>query len=91
VATPAVRGVYRVQSGKTEAHRTVILDAAEITTLPQPPPAELREPPVRAGAGSVDVSSEAAFVLILLLALELGLRLYRGARPRPIDAEQPVR
>jgi len=91
VATPAVRGLYRVKGAQHDEPRTVVLDPVEIAALPTPPPAGLREPPVRSGAGSVDVSSETALLLVLLLALELGLRLVRGARSRPVDAPEPLR
>jgi len=91
VASPAVRGLYRVKGDKHDELRTVVLDPAEVTAQPSPPPPGLREPPVRGGAGSVDVSSETALLLVLLLALELGLRFVRGARSQPVDAPEPLR
>jgi hypothetical protein len=91
VAAPALHGLYRVKSAEGEELRTVVLDPAEITTLPTPPAPELSEPPVRAGAGSVDVSAESAILLVLLLALELGLRAWRGARPGAVDSANALR
>jgi hypothetical protein len=80
VATPAVRGLYRITGDSGDELRSVTLEAEEITAEPGLP-AEL-------GSGStgtatsrmVDVSAEAGLVLALLLFLELALRVVRFVR-----------
>ena len=93
VATPGARGVYRVVTSRGEELRTVTADVRELTALPQKVPPGLARPPARAGSGSVDVSAETALILLAILALELGLRIYRGlrsARRSPVDSKTTV-
>ena len=80
VATPSLRGLYRVAESGREELRTAILEPDEITTEPHPPPPG--EAPVTASAGDrgVDVSNEFGWGLVALLALELVLRVARMLR-----------
>jgi hypothetical protein len=86
LATPHVRGTYRVTTDRGEELRTVAVDVRELTALPQKAPPGFSRPPARASAGSVDVSAETALILLSILGLELGLRVARGlsaSRRRP--------
>lgn len=82
MATPALRGSYRVTGEHGEEIRTVTLDPEEITLEPAPPPANAV---AAAGAPSgelLDASSDVAYAVLALLGLELLLRLRRvDARP----------
>jgi hypothetical protein len=77
VASPPIRGFYRVAEAGREELRTAILEPDEITTEPRPPVAEKMADTVREGARGVDVSNEFGWALIGLLALELVLRATR--------------
>jgi len=77
IATPAVRGSYRLTSEHGEEIRTVSIEPEEITLEPAPPPPTAT---VAAGAPSgelLDASAEVAYALLGLLGLELLLRFRR--------------
>jgi hypothetical protein len=83
IATPAVRGAYRVTTDRGEERRTVTVDPQEITAEPVPPPPGAQAA-LEASAGQLsDASPEVAIFLLVLLGLELALRAVRvDARPR---------
>lgn len=76
-ATPTLAGRYTVRVDDRIEQRVVTVDASEITTLPQKPPANSSQARSNARAGSVDASPELGFVALALLALELGVRVFR--------------
>jgi hypothetical protein len=80
VATPALRGLYRVVESGREELRTTLLEPEEITTEPHPPPAEKAAEAAPGGDRGVDVSNEFGWVLLALLSLELFLRVARMLR-----------
>ncbi|HKO47556.1 MAG TPA: VWA domain-containing protein [Polyangiaceae bacterium] len=77
VATPTLAGRYTVRIDEKPEERVVTVDPSEITTLPQKPPESAAKARTSANAGSVDASPELGFVALALLALELGLRVFR--------------
>jgi Mg-chelatase subunit ChlD len=82
IATPSVRGAYRLTTEHGEELRTVTIDPEEITAEPTPPPTGT----VNAGGAPsgqlLDVSAEVAYALLALLGLELLFRARRvDARP----------
>jgi Mg-chelatase subunit ChlD len=81
VASPDVRGLYRVSFDKTAQSRSVVLDPSEVLAAPRTAPRAAAAERA-SGRASVDVSGETALALVALLALELLLRVlrYRGAR-----------
>jgi hypothetical protein len=89
VATPGVRGVYRVSTDRGDELRTVTVDVRELSALPQKAPPGFSRPPARAGSGSVDVSAETALLLLAVLGLELGIRVSRGLRSGRPRASTP--
>ena len=76
-ATPALAGRYTVRVDDKQEERVVTLDPSEITTLPQKPPNGAAQARANANAGNVDASPELGLVALALLALELGLRVFR--------------
>jgi VWA domain-containing protein/aerotolerance regulator-like protein len=76
-ATPTLAGRYTVRFDDKPEERVVTVDASEITTLPQKAPETAAQARASGTAGSVDASPELGFVALALLALELGLRVYR--------------
>jgi hypothetical protein len=81
LATPAVRGLYRVTYDKTVQTRVVAIEPGEVLLAPRAVPAQA----VRAALASrarVDASSETAFLLVALLGLELLVRVIRSRSPR---------
>ncbi|HEY3494557.1 MAG TPA: VWA domain-containing protein, partial [Polyangiaceae bacterium] len=80
IATPTLRGLYRVNGERGEELRNVTLEPEEITSEPVVP--------AEAGAGTagtatsrmVDVSAEAGLLLALLLLCELVFRVVRYVR-----------
>jgi hypothetical protein len=87
VASPALRGVYRVAEAGREELRTVILDSAEITAEPRPPPARAAEKAAPGSPRGVDASNEFGWLLVALLVIELGLRAVRASRERSRGGE----
>jgi hypothetical protein len=93
LATPGVRGLYRVATDRGEELRTVTVDVRELTAQPQKAPPGFAKAPARAGSGAVDVSAETALILLAILGLELGIRVLRGLRSprrRPVDSPGAV-
>ena len=78
-ATPTLAGRYTVRIDERPEERVVTVDASELTTLPQKPPENAAQARANAHAGSVDASPELGFVALALLALELGVRVFRRA------------
>jgi len=76
-ATPTLAGRYELRIDDKPEERVVTVDPTEITTLPQKPPESAARARADANAGSVDASPELGFVALALLALELGLRVFR--------------
>jgi hypothetical protein len=76
-ATPTLAGRYTLRIDDKPEERVVTVDPSEITTLPQKPPDSAVKARASANAGSVDASPELGFVALALLALELGLRIFR--------------
>jgi len=76
-ATPTIAGRYTVRLDDRPEERVVTVDAAEITTLPQKPPENAAQARANAHPGSVDASPELGFLALALLALELGVRVFR--------------
>jgi hypothetical protein len=77
-AQTAIRGFYRVTVDQREELRSVAIEANEITDVPkQRESDELGVSRVQENP-TVDVSNETAFVLLLLLGLELALRVRRS-------------
>ncbi len=76
-ATPTLAGRYALRIDDKPEERVVTVDPSEITTLPQKPPDSTAQARAAANAGSVDASPELGFVALALLALELGLRMFR--------------
>jgi hypothetical protein len=76
-ATPTLAGRYTLRIDDKPEERVATVDPSEITTLPQKPPANAAQARASANAGSVDASPELGFVALTLLALELGLRVFR--------------
>ena len=76
-ATPTLTGRYTVRIDDKAEERVVTVDPGEITTLPQKVPESAAQKRASAHAGSVDASPELGFVALALLALELGLRVFR--------------
>jgi hypothetical protein len=76
-ATPTLTGRYTLRIDDKPEERVATVDPSEITTLPQKPPQSLAQARANANAGSVDASPELGFVALALLALELGLRVFR--------------
>lgn len=77
IFTPELAGRYRVRSADGTEERTVSFDPEEIGATPRPGALEA----VGAGRGKrrpeVDATPEAVLLLIALLALELGIRVFR--------------
>ena len=80
VATPTLRGLYRVTGERGEELRSVTLEPEEITTEPVAPAASGNETSGTATSRMVDVSAETGLVLALLLLAELAFRLVRFVR-----------
>jgi hypothetical protein len=76
-ATPTLAGRYTLREGDKTEERVVTVDPEEIMALPQKPPEGELQARASAKAGSVDASPELGFVALALLALELGLRIFR--------------
>ena len=76
-ATPALAGRYAVRVDERSEERVVTVDASEITALPRKPPENAAQERASAHPGSVDASPELGFVALALVALELGLRIFR--------------
>ncbi|MEI9937749.1 MAG: VWA domain-containing protein [Pseudomonadota bacterium] len=76
-ATPTLAGRYALRIDDQPEERVVTVDPQEITALPQKPPDSTAQTRASATAGSVDASPELGFVALALLALELGLRVFR--------------
>lgn len=74
---PDLAGRYLVRIDDQQEQRIVTLDAAEITALPQKPPSATDAARASGSGANVDASPELGYVALALLALELGLRLYR--------------
>jgi hypothetical protein len=91
-ATPALAGRYAVHIDDKQEERVVTLDPNEITTLPRKPPNGAAQARASANAGNVDASPELGFVALALLALELGLRVFRRlARERGVTSVAALR
>lgn len=86
-AVPAIRGRYFVRVDDETETRTVTLDAAEILAEPRAPPLTAARD-MGEGTALVSASREISALLVLLLAVEVGLRLVRRwvARSRPVAA-----
>jgi hypothetical protein len=90
-ATPTLAGRYTLRIDDKPEERVVTVDPAEITTLPQKPPGSTARARANANAGSVDASPELGFVALALLALELGLRVFRRVtRERGVSAARAL-
>jgi hypothetical protein len=76
-AIPTHAGRYTLRIDDKPEERVVTVDPSEITTLPQKPSDSTAHARANASAGSVDASPELGFVALALLALELGLRVFR--------------
>jgi len=76
-ATPPLAGRYTLRIDDKPEERVVTVDPSEVTTLPRKPPENAARARANAHAGSVDASPELGFVALALLALELGLRVFR--------------
>jgi hypothetical protein len=76
-ATPTLAGRYTLRIDDKPEERVVTVDPIEVTALPQKPPPNAEQARANANAGSVDASPELGFVALGLLALELGLRVFR--------------
>jgi hypothetical protein len=83
VTTPETAGRYQITlNGKTET-RFITLPADEVMTPSKPDvPSTWRSNKAAGGTPRVDVSPELGWVLLALLALEVGLRIYRLTRER---------
>lgn len=79
-ATPTLAGRYTVRIDDRPEERVVTVDASELTALPQKPPENAAQARAKANPGSVDASPELGFVALALLALELGVRVFRRLR-----------
>ena len=80
--TPELVGRYRVSLDGAAERRVVTLEASEITDAPREPD-QADERVVTGGVqNEVDVSSDVALLLLVLLALELGLRAFRRFEPK---------
>jgi von Willebrand factor type A domain/Aerotolerance regulator N-terminal len=91
-ATPALAGRYTVHIDDKQEERVVTLDPSEITTLPQKPPNSSAQARAAANAGNVDASPELGFIALGLLALELGLRVFRRlSRERSVTSAAALR
>ncbi|HYP97972.1 MAG TPA: BatA and WFA domain-containing protein [Polyangiaceae bacterium] len=77
VTTPTLAGRYTVRIDDRAEERVVTVDPSEITAFPQKPPANAAQARANAHPGSVDASPELGFVALALLALELGVRVFR--------------
>jgi hypothetical protein len=75
--TPTLAGRYTVRIDERAEERVVTVDASEITALPQKAPENAAQARANAHPGSVDASPEIGFVALALLALELGVRVFR--------------
>jgi hypothetical protein len=87
VASPALRGLYRVAESGSDELRTVILDSTEIAAEPRPPPAQAMADAAPGRARGVDASNEFGWLLVALLTIELGLRAVRASRGRSRGGE----
>ena len=88
VATPTIRGLYRVSYDKVTQSRVVVLDPNEVLIAPRAVPKNAMEA-VAKGRSAIDVSGETALFLVGLLALELLVRILRArtsrrASPAPV-------
>ncbi|MEI9950088.1 MAG: VWA domain-containing protein [Pseudomonadota bacterium] len=91
-ATPTLAGRYTLRIDDRPEERVVTVDPIEITTLPQKPPDSATQARANANAGSVDASPELGFVALALLALELGLRVFRRVtRERGVTSAAALR
>ncbi len=82
VASPSLRGLYRVAEAKHEELRTALLDPAEITAEPHPPAPTKQAELAPDSSRGVDASNEFGWLLVVLLSLELALRVVRAIRGR---------
>jgi hypothetical protein len=73
--TPERAGRYVFSSGKEESQRVATVDESEIVAMPAVLPEGQFASPRGPGGPAVDVSRQFAWLLLLLVALELGLRL----------------
>ncbi|HYQ28192.1 MAG TPA: VWA domain-containing protein, partial [Polyangiaceae bacterium] len=90
-ATPTLAGRYTVRIDDRPEERVVTVDPSEITTLPQKPPENAAQARAGNNAGSVDASPELGFVALALLALELGLRIFRRLTGERAGTVNPAR
>ncbi|MDF3067749.1 MAG: uncharacterized protein K0R38_3350 [Polyangiaceae bacterium] len=82
VATPELSGRYQISlNGKTET-RFVTLPAEEILTAPHAELPSAWKPSQAAAAPQVDASPELGWLLLALVALEIGVRIWRLTRER---------
>lgn len=82
LATPELTGRYEITVGSNRETRFVTLPADEILSQPKDQlPAELRGAQ-RGGPPQVDASPELGWLLLLLLACEIGVRALRLVRER---------
>jgi Mg-chelatase subunit ChlD len=80
IATPSVRGLYRVTGERGEELRSVTLEPEEVTSGSHPPATAGNGASGTATSRLVDVSGEAGLLLALLLACELVFRVFRFVR-----------
>lgn len=73
-AVPARAGRYRVVIDDAVESRIVTIESREVTTPPQEPGAQAERVITGGVQNRVDVSAEAALLLLLLFSAELGLR-----------------
>ncbi len=77
IATPVVRGSYRLTSERGEEIRTVGIEPEEITLEPTPPPPGATVAASAPSGQLLDASAEVAYALLALLGLEVLLRFRR--------------
>jgi hypothetical protein len=88
VAVPEVRGRYRVKTDTGETLRVVTVDAEELTRRAKAADAAGAVVAEGAAESRVDASREIALLLLVLLAVELGLRAHGRLRRRRRPSER---
>ncbi|MCU0657165.1 MAG: BatA and WFA domain-containing protein [Polyangiaceae bacterium] len=81
VATPGRAGQYALRFGAQQELRVVEIDEREVDTRPRPATPPAQERALGTQRATIDASPYVAFVLLLVIAAEAGLRL----RARPKD------
>ena len=85
--TPELVGRYRIQGSDADGERVVGFDANELRATPHPPDGAVALPNRGSEKQKLDVSPEVARAVLALMALELGVRLFRAFRRRTHDSD----